>query len=134
MVELVSLVLETLLTKDDTPVLAESCLFLGYYVLCLGSQSIQDDPEHHHACMAQTDGPVVLAQLEVAFLRKHNGQRLRPWSWPLTRILLQTMVSMSTTDSSFNCPVTCESGGCCHYLHGRPLQVNCPANKGDLAT
>jgi len=99
MVELVSLVLETLLTKDDTPVLAESCLFLGYYVLCLGSQSIQDDPEHHLACMAQTDGPVVLAQLEVAFLRKHNDQRLRPWSWPLTRILLQTMVNMSTTDS-----------------------------------
>lgn len=99
MVELVSLVLETLLTKDDTPTLAESCLFLGYYVLCLGSQSIQDDPEHHLACMAQTDGPVVLAQLEVAFLRNHNDQRLRPWSWPLTQILLQTMVSMSTTDS-----------------------------------
>ena len=46
---------------------------------CLGSQSIQDDPEHHLACM-------VRAYLEVAFLRKHNHQRLRPWSWPLTRL------------------------------------------------
>ena len=47
---------------DGAPTLAESCLFLGYDAFCLGSQSIQDDPEHHLACMAdQTDGLIVLA-------------------------------------------------------------------------
>ena len=56
----ISLMLELLLTKgaqtanlqSGTPTLTESCLFLDFDVVRLGSQSIEDDPEHHLDYMA----------------------------------------------------------------------------------
>ena len=75
----VLLVLEIFLTENalvedllcGTPSCSEACLFFGDDLLCLWFQSVQYDLQHDFAWMAdKTDRSLVLALLQVAFLRK----------------------------------------------------------------
>ena len=56
------------------PSTAKSSL-LFRYDLCLRFQSVQNDLQHHFACMAdKADGSVILAELQVSFLGKGDDE------------------------------------------------------------
>ena len=64
---------------------SEPSLFFSNYFFSLGFKPIQDDFQHDLARMTgEADGSVVLAELQVAFFRECNNQRLSPWGRPFS--------------------------------------------------
>ena len=64
---------------------SEPSLFFSNYFFSLGFQPIQDDFQHDISRMTdEADSSVVLAQLQVAFFREYNNQRLSPWGRPFS--------------------------------------------------
>ena len=62
-----------------------SALLFSIDFLCLWLQSVQYDLQHDFARMAdEADRSVVLALLQVAFLRKCDDQGLGPRGWPFS--------------------------------------------------
>ena len=62
---------------------SEPSLFFSNYFFSLGFQPVQDDFQHNFAQMTdEADSSVVLAELQVAFFRECNNQRLSPWGRP----------------------------------------------------
>ena len=59
---------------------SELSLFFSNYFFSLGFKPIQDDFQLDFARMAdEADSSAVLAELQVAFFRECNTQRLSPW-------------------------------------------------------
>ena len=64
---------------------SEPSLFFSNYFFSLGFKLIQDDFQHDFARMTdEADISVVLAELQVAFFRECNNQRLSPWGRPFS--------------------------------------------------
>ena len=87
------LMLEVLFTQDskieDLFCVASSgsepSLFFSNYFFSLGFKPIQDDFQHGFARMTdEADSSVILAELQEAFFRECNDQRLSPWCRPVS--------------------------------------------------
>ena len=87
------LMLEVLFTQDskvedlfcDASSCSEPSLFFSNYFFSLRFQPIQDNFQHGFARMTdEADSSVVLAELQVAFFRECNNQRLSPWGRPFS--------------------------------------------------
>ena len=83
--------LEVLFTQDSkvkdlfcgASSVSEPSLFFSNYFFRLGFKPIQVDFQHDFARITdEADSSVVLAELQVAFFRECNNQRLSPWGWP----------------------------------------------------
>ena len=89
----IPLMLEVLFTQDSkvedlfcgASSGSEPSLFFSNYFFSLGFKPIQDDFQHDFAQMTdEADSSVVLAELQVAFFRECNNQRLSPWGRPFS--------------------------------------------------
>ena len=93
------LMLEVLFTQDSKveddlicsvvllPALNQACssAITCIYFFSLGFKPIQDDFQHNFARITdEADSSVVLAELQVAFFRECNNQRLSPWGMPFS--------------------------------------------------
>ena len=77
---------------------SEPSLFFSNYFFSLGFKPIQDDFQHDFARMPdEADSSVILAELQVAFFRECNNQRLSPWGRPFSWSQILLLISVKTS-------------------------------------